>query len=443
MPTPNLEKVTVYRTTSAYVLENAGLFLWLIGSFISKKVSLSLVQLLLRTNGVTTNLVGLIDVMSQSASESKQDAERDLTLLGVRVLTIRVLVDPNTIKEAYTVPLRSHFLLVSALLDGYGSHSFLHKPAGFFEDDKAVFKKALSNGSQMLCDKIQDYLSIKLDQNDEWEKTPVFDMVRRMTFLILAETLLGIDNEHLLTLYEPLTASLDTFERMWQNPDQFNPWVMFMLYQRLNLMSNELHEHRIAAELPDNFARLHGRPMNVTAIFLVASNLVHFITASILYKCTVFRGHDLSENRLNDLSREVATWRFRDSRIYRYDTGLFFSSVPHHSIGGKACLPRSLTIIPQGDINHHRMITNTWLKEDGRVEEPELFGRARPCPGSSISYAAVKSVFFAVTKKRVMFSPNEEQQANYNQFVKDRRVWKQNHVSHEEPSVTGRWVAQA
>ena len=443
MPTLKQEKVIVSRTTPAYFLENAGLFLWLLGSFISNKINVSLLQMLLRNNGVTTNLAGLVEAVSKEAILTNKDTQRDLLLLGTRVLTIQAVVKPSSIEEAYKAPFRNQFLLVSALLDGYGNHAFIHKPAGFFEEDKAVFKAALFNGREILCTKIKEYLNITLEHNDEWEKTPVFDMVRRMTFMIIAETLLGIDNEHLLKIYTPLTQSLDVFEHMWQNPDQFNPFTMFELYQRLNRISNELQEHRIAAELPDNFARLHKRPMNVTAIFLVASNLVHFLTASILHQCTNEHGPNLSAQQLDDLSKEVATWRFRDSRIFRFDSGLFFSNAPKHMMAGKACSPRSLTIIPQGDINHHRMTTHALYNEDGHVKEPELFGRGRPCPGSSISYAAVKSVFFAVSEKGVKFKPNKTQQAAYNKFVENRDDWEQGLENCVEPSVTGTWIPQA
>ena len=442
MPTLTQEKVIVSRTTSAYLIENAGLFLWLLGSFISNKISLSLIQLLLRTNGVTTNFAGLIEAVSQKAILSNQDTQQHLTLFGIRAFTIQAVVTPSSIEEAYQAPFRSQFVLVSALLDGYGNHSFIHKPKGFFEADKAVFKTALSNGGERLCSKIKSYLALKLENNDEWEKTSVFDIVRRMTFVVLSETFLGIDSEHILKVYEPLIESLDVFERMWQNPDQFNPFVMFMLYQRLNRISNELHEHRTAAELPDSFARLHNRPMNVTAIFLVASNLVHFLTASILHQCINNHGPNLSDQKCNNLSKEVATWRFRNSRIFRFDAGLFFSNAPHHTIGGNASLPRSLTIIPQGAINHHRITTHTLLKENGHVKEPELFGRIRLCPGAYTSYSAVKSVFFAVTEKRVTFIPNEAEQSAYNRFVTNRDNWTQGRDEGDEPPVTGKWVPQ-
>ena len=442
MPTLHHEKVIVSRTTSAYLMENTGLFLWLLGSFIGNKISLSLVQLLLRANGVNTNLAGFIETVSQEALDSKQDTQRHLMFLGARVLTIQAVVTRPSILDAYNAPLRSHFLLVSALLDGYGDYAFIHKPKGFFEEDRAAFKSALLNGSEMICSKIKEYLKVKFERNEEWEQTSVFDMVRRMTFMILAETLLGIDNEHLLQVYKPLTESLDVFERMWQNPAQFNPFVMFRLYQRLNRISNELHEHRSGAELPDHFARRYKRPMNVTAIFLVASNLVHFLTASILHECTNEHQPDLSDQALFDLAKEVATWRFRDSRVVRPNTALFFSNAPQYSIGGKVCLPRSITIIPQGDINHHRMTTHTLLTEDGRVKDPELFGVGRPCPGSSISYAAVKSVFFAAAKRGVRFKPNENQQAAYIKFVENRDNWNQGHADADEPPVTGSWVLQ-
>lgn len=215
---------------------------------------------------------------------------------------------------------------------------------------------------------------------------------------------------------------------------------MFVLYQRLNRISNELHEHRRPAELPDSFARRYQRSMNVTAIFLVASNLVHFLTAAILHQCTRNLDPVLSEQQLDDLSKEIATWRFRDSRIWRVDDGIFYSNAPEHEIGGQASLPRSITVIPQGDINHHRMITNTHLRDDGHVKEPELFGRGRPCPGSAISYAAVKSVLFAVSKKRVVFVPDDAQQENYKQFVEDRTNWRSGREEGEEPPVTGKWV---
>lgn len=439
MPTPTPEKITASRNLSTYLFENTSLFFWLIKLYISNRISMSLVQWLLRTNGITSNFIEYIEAISDEAIQSNTDTQRHLTLLGFRALTVQAVVTPSSIEAAYKAPLRKQFQLVSALLDGNGRHAFIHQSAGFFEEDKAAFKAALFNGRELLCSRIKDYLNLSLEKNEEWERTPVLNMVRRMTFMIFAEIFLGIKNEHILAVYEPLTESLDIFERMWQHPDEFNPFMMFVLYQRLNRISNELHEHREPAELPDGFARRYQRPMNVTAIFLVASNLVHFLTATILHQCTHSLDPVLSDQQLDDTSKEIATWRFRDSRIWRVDDGIFFSNAPEHEIAGQVSLPRSITVIPQGDINHHRMQTGTHLREDGRVKEPELFGRGRPCPGSGVSYAAVKSVLFAVAKKRVVFTPNEEEQENYRRFVEDRSDWQQGREGNGEPPVTGRW----
>lgn len=440
MPTSTPEKITASRALSTSLYENAGLFLWLIKLFISNKISMSLVQWLLRSNGITSNFIEYIEAISDEAIQSNTDTQRHLMLLGVRALTIQAVVTPSSIEAAYKAPLREQFRLVSALLDGYGNLAFIHRPEGFFEEDKAAFRTALFNGKKMLCSKIKDYLDKSLENNEEWEKIPVLNMVRRMTFMIFAEIYLGIDTEHILAVYEPLTEALDVFERMWQHPDEFNPFVMFVLYQRLNRISNELHEHRQPAELPDGFARRYHRSMNVTAIFLVASNLVHFLTAAILYECTHSLDPVLSEQQLDDSARKIATRRFVDSRIWRVDDGIFYSNAPDYEIAGQVSLPRSITVIPQGDINHHRMTTNTHLRDDGDVKEPELFGRGRPCPGSAISYAAVKSVLFAVATKRVVFVPNEAQQEKYKQFVEDRTNWQHGREGSEEPPVTGKWV---
>lgn len=439
MPTNSPEKVMVSRSLPTYLLENTGLFFWLMGKYINHLFISKAINLLIRVNGHNKNFSKLLADVSSEAIDNQTDKALDLTLLGFRVLTIYAVVTPEGIEDAYKAPFRDQFLLVSALLDGYGQHSFIHKPTGY-EHDKRVLRTALLAGQAELMEKMCEQLETSFNQPTLWETTPVSEIVRKMVMVLFGEIFLGIDKEHLLEVYESLTTSLENFERMWQNPDEFNPFHMFILYQRLNAISDYLHRHRRAAEVPDDFARRYDRPMNVTAIFLVASNLIHFVTASILYQCTKGIEPHASDQKLEDLSYELATYRFTDSRIYRYYPNHFFGLSPTLKIGNGQLSPRSLVIIPQGDINHHRMASRSYLREDGRVRPPVLFGVGRPCPGSNISYAAVKSAFFAVKKTGMHFVANPEQAERYHRFVQNRENWYQGIAEHEPP-VTGRWVS--
>jgi len=359
MFTYSQEKVVASRSLSSYLFENAGLFLGLVKLFISNKISFSFANLLLRANGISKNFVAVIEDISREAITSQQDTQKDLTLLGFRVFTLKAVVTRESIEAAYGEPYRDQFFLVSALLDGCGKYSFIHKVTDFSEP-KAKFKTALINSREALCNAIKENLQISLQNNELWEKNSVHDIVRRMMYVVFAKTLLGIDQEDILQVYEPLAQSLDEFENMWQHPDQLNPFDMFMLYQRLETISNQLHERRRAAALLDDFASSYGRSMNMAAIFLVAANLVHFMTAAILHQCTKGIGPELTDTQLDDIAREIATWRFRDSRIYRFNSRLFD--------GSQICPPRSLTVIPQGDINHDRIIKQELLDEEGRVK---------------------------------------------------------------------------
>ena len=435
------EEPAITRNPLTRWFENSSLLLWLLGLSLSNKVSLLMMQLLLLVNGRSSNFIAFVEDTSQKAVESNQDTREDLTLLGARVFTLNVVVKPHSIEDAYKAPLRDQFLPVSGLLGNSNFDlSFIHKPTGF-EEPKLIFKTALLNSKDKICMKIQDYLETNLDKDEEWSNIPVLEMVRRMMLMVIAEILLGIKPEEMAKVYEPLVESLHVFEKMWQNPNQMNPFVMFMLYQRLEHISNELHKHRQAAELPDNYAQYYKRQMNVSAIFLVASNLIYFITAAILHQGVVQHDTPPNEQQLDNLSREVATWRFRDSRIYRLDSGLFFSKAGKHQIAGQDSLPRSLTIIPQGEINDQRMRTQSLYEENGKVKAPELFGRGRPCPGAALSYAVVKAVLFKVAEKKMAFVPNTKEQADYIQYVENRKIWQQTQNNEDEPSVTGRWTS--
>jgi hypothetical protein len=231
-------------------------------------------------------------------------------------------------------------------------------------------------------------------------------------------------------------VTLDAFDGMWQNPDELNPIQMFVLFQTLERISNQLHHARGPAELPDMYVGLHKRPMNLTAIFFVAANLVHLLTAAILHTCSK---ESLPGKNFDDLARVLATWRFRESRIFRIDAGIFTSNAPGYSIGGESCLPRSITVIPQGNMNHKRIETNELLNDVGHVKEPELFGRRRPCPGASTTYTAVKGLFFAVESKKIKFVPNAEQIVEYEDFVNGLSVAAQRQRSCASPSVDGHW----
>jgi hypothetical protein len=441
MPTDSPEKVMVSRSLPTYLLENTGLFFWLMGKYISNLVISKAINLLVHVNGHNKNFSKLLADLSLEAIDKQKDTVLDLTLLGFRVITIHTVVTREAIEDAYIAPFRDQFLLVSALLDGYGQHSFIHKPTGYAHD-KLVLKTALLAGQDELINRMREQLETTFNQPTLWETTPVSEIVRKMVMVLFGEIFLGIDKVQLLEVYDSLTTLLDTFERMWQHPDEFNPIRMFILYQQLSAISDYLHIHRRAADVPDDFARQYDRPMNVTAIFLVASNLIHFVTASILYQCTKGIEPDASDKKLEDLSYELATYRFTDSRIYRYYPNHLFGPSPTLKIGNGLISPRSLVIIPQGDINHKRMASHSFRREDGRVRPPALFGVGRPCPGSNISYAAVKSAFFAVKKTGMRFVANPEQAESYHRFIQHRENWYQG-IPEQEPPVTGRWVSDS
>ncbi len=286
--------------------------------------------------------------------------------------------------------------------------------------------------------KIQEHFHAELDKHEQWEHTPVNVIIKRVTFFALAEAFLGLNKIHIERVYDQLTTSLDSFEKMWQNPNQLNPVTMFMLYQVLERISNQLHRDRGPAELPDSFATKYKRPMNLTAIFFVASNLVHLLTATVIHTCSEQQLGENLGDLYDNLAKEVATWRFRDSRLFRIDDGIFFSKAPKYSIGGELCLPRSVTIIPQGDLNQKRIQTKTLLDEHGKVKNPELFGRARPCPGAENAYTAVKSVFSVVAKRNLTFFPVREEQQQYDDFVNGSAAQQDNRGC-DSPRVNGKW----
>ena len=224
---------------------------------------------------------------------------------------------------------------------------------------------------------------------------------------------------------------------MWQAPTQLNPFSMFMLYQMLEKISNTWHRARGPAELPDTFAAKYKRPMNLTAIFFVASNLVQLLTAAVIHTCSEQQIPEDIGELYDNLAKEVATWRFRDSRLFRVDDGIFYSKAPNYRIGGQLCLPRTITIIPQGDINHKRIQTNA-LYEEGKVKTPELFGRSRPCPGAPTAYTALKSVFNAVAKRKLTFFPARQDLKQYNAFINEAAL-QQEQRGGDIPAVTGQW----
>lgn len=437
MPTDcNTQKRMASRSTWEYITENTRLFFWLFQLSMNNTVSLFLVRLLLKNNQIDKKLGDVIDDVSQEAVDRQQDTKKDLMFLGYRALTIRAVVEPRSIESAASAPLRSHFQLPSTLLDGYGKEPFLHQSTGFFEKDKAVFKRALFNGKNLFDQKMQEHFNLALENERQWQEIPVRIIVRRMVYAALAETFLGLKNEHITDVYEELTHSIDAFDRMWQNPNELKPMRMFMLLQTLERISNQLHRVRGPAELPDVYVGLHQRPMNLTAIFFVAANLVHLLSAAILHTCAKER---LQEENFDDLAKVLATWRFRESRIFRIDTGIFSSNAPGYSIGGEPCLPRTITVIPQGNINHQRIQKNELLNEMGQAKEPELFGRRRPCPGASTAYSAVKSVFFTAESRKIKFVPNDTQIKQYDDFIDGLSGAAQTQRSCESPPVVGHW----
>ncbi len=125
--------------------------------------------------------------------------------------------------------------------------------------------------------------------------------------------------------------------------------------------------------------------------------------------------------------------------IFRVNSSLFASSTPDYSIGGKPCLPREITIIPQGKMNHKRIKTKTLLTEQGAVKEPELFGRGRPCPGAATSYQAIHEVYKSVKTRHLRFFPSPEQHQEYISFVNDLSDGSERRRSCASPSVTGKW----
>lgn len=432
----NTEKKMASRTMFEYATENIILFFWLIQLSLKNSASMFLVRMLLKHNQIDGDFGNMIDDVSQEAVEQERDVRKDLMFVGQRVLTIRAVVEPGSIESAANAPLRSHFQLPSALLDGYGKDPFLHRSTGFFEKDKAVFKRALFNGKGLFDEKMQEHFNLALENEAQWETTPVKIIARRMVYAALAETFLGLKNEHITRVYEELTVSIDEFDRMWQNPNELKPIKMFMLLQTLERISNQLHQERGPAELVDVYVDLHHRPMNLTAIFFVAANLVKLVSAAILHVCTKEK---LQEEHFDDLAKILATWRFRESRIFRIDMGIISSSAPGYSIGQEPCLPRSITVIPQGNINHQRIQKNELFNESGQAKEPELFGRRRPCPGASTAYNAVKSVFFTTEAKKIKFVPNDTQIKQYNDFVDGLSLTAQRQRTCESPPVVGHW----
>jgi hypothetical protein len=438
MPKEMKHKLMVARNPLGLLLENLLLLFWLILLYTGNKINMLFVKGLLRHNKIDMPFSDFIDNVSSKAVESNENKRQDLLFFGYRALTVRVVVEPRAMEEAGSAPLRSQFQIPSALLDGYGRYSFLHKTKMIeYAQDKAVFRRCLQEEAHAFDQKMQEHFNAELDLPDQWGHTPVKAIIRRVTFYALAEAFLGLKKTDIAPVYDKLTQSLDTFEMMWQTPTRLNPFTMFRLYQVLEKISNQWHQDRAAAQLPDTFAAKYKRPMNLTAIFFVASNVVQLLTAAVIHTCSE---QQLSENIVDlsdNLSKEVATWRFRDSRLFRVDDGIFYSKAPKYRIGGELCLPRTITIIPQGDINHKRILTNA-LYEDGTVKTPELFGRSRPCPGADTTYTAVTSVFKVAAARKLRFFPVMEDLKQYNAFINGVAVQQEQRGS-DIPSVRGQW----
>lgn len=429
-------KVMASRSLLGYITENTRLFFWLLKLSMSNKVGLFILQFLFKNNQIDKKLGEVIDDVSQEAVDKHQDIRKDLLFLGYRAFTLRAVVKPASILSAEAAPLRSHFEIPSVLLDGYGKDPFLHRTVGFFEEDRNAFKRSLFLGKDLFYQKVQEHFNLALENPAQWETTPVKYIVRRMVYNVLAEAFLGLTKEQLATVYDELTQSLDTFDWMWQNPDELKPIQMFFLFQTLERISNRLHRVRGPAELPDMYVGSHGRPMNLTAIFFVAANLVLLLTAAILHTCSK---ESLQGKSFDDLAKILATWRFRESRIFRIDAGIFTSNAPDYSIGGEACLPRSITVIPQGNMNHQRIKENDLVNDMGQVKEPVLFGRRRPCPGASTVYSAVKGLFFVAESKKLKFVPDTAQIKEYDDFIEGLSASAQRQRSCTSPPVVGHW----
>jgi hypothetical protein len=163
------------------------------------------------------------------------------------------------------------------------------------------------------------------------------------------------------------------------------------------------------------------------------------------------------QQQIDDIARLVITDRFRDSRVFRIVSNLFFAPreryswrkllAQHHlippmaSFNGEALQARQLILIPQGLIHRKRIDDGDVFDEEGRVKAHYVFAEGRSCPGAPSVEIFLKIILATMLRHQCRYIPNPETLAAYNDAIDNRHKTGSNGRSNAIPEVRGVWQA--